>query len=99
MAERRQRRADRRRADQRGRPPWRPARGARRRRPGPGMSTSQAQPEDAPDPAPAAGPEPLAQGYSVVWHNPDPEYYVEGSGLVRLDGGDFVAVVPVVPRV
>jgi hypothetical protein len=63
------------------------------------MSATQAQPEDAPSPAPAAGPEPLAQRYSVVWHNPDPEYYVEGSGLVRLDGGDFVAVVPVVPRV
>src|SRR6266478_4995138 len=42
---------------------------------------------------------PLAQEYSVVFHNPDPEYYVEGCGLVRLDNGAFVAAVPVVPRV
>ena len=43
--------------------------------------------------------EPLAQDYTVVFHNPDPEYYVEGPGLVRLDDGALVAVVPVVPRV
>lgn len=42
---------------------------------------------------------PLAQNYSVVFHNPDREYYVEGCGLVRLDDGELVAVVPVVPRV
>jgi len=42
--------------------------------------------------------EPLAQDYTVVFHNPDPEYYVEGPGLVRLDDGALVAVVPVVPR-
>lgn len=42
--------------------------------------------------------EPLAQSYTVVFHNPDPEYYVEGPGLVRLDDGSLVAVVPVVPR-
>ena len=42
--------------------------------------------------------EPLAQDYTVVFHNPDPEYYVEGPGLVRLDDGSLVAVVPVVPR-
>jgi hypothetical protein len=41
---------------------------------------------------------PLAQDYTVVFHNPDREYYVEGSGLVRLGKDDFVAVVPVVPR-
>jgi hypothetical protein len=41
---------------------------------------------------------PLAQDHTVVFHNPDPEYYVEGCGLVRLDDGALVAVVPVVPR-
>lgn len=40
----------------------------------------------------------LAQDYTVIWHNPDPERYVEGSGLVRLNNGHLVAVVPVVPR-
>jgi hypothetical protein len=40
----------------------------------------------------------LAQDYTVVFHNPNPEFYVEGPGLVRLDDGTFVAVVPVVPR-
>jgi len=39
-----------------------------------------------------------AQDYTVVFHNPDREYYVEGCGLVRLDDGGLVAVVPVVPR-
>lgn len=42
--------------------------------------------------------EPLAQQYVPVFHNPDPEYYVEGPGLVRLDDGALVTVVPVVPR-
>jgi hypothetical protein len=46
----------------------------------------------------ARGAPALAQEYTVVWHNPDREYYVEGSGLVRLGAGDFVAAVPVVPR-
>lgn len=41
---------------------------------------------------------PLAQDYRIVFHNPDPERYVEGPGLVRLDDGSLVAVVPVVPR-
>ena len=41
---------------------------------------------------------PLAQEHVVVWHNTDPEYYVEGPGLVRQDDGTFVAAVPVVPR-
>ena len=40
----------------------------------------------------------LAQDYAVVFHNPDPERYVEGPGLARLDDGTLVAVVPVVPR-
>ena len=41
---------------------------------------------------------PLAQDYALVFHNPDPEYYVEGPGLVRFEDGTLVAVVPVVPR-
>lgn len=42
--------------------------------------------------------EPLAQDYTVVFHNADRERYVEGPGLVRLDDGALIAVVPVVPR-
>lgn len=42
--------------------------------------------------------QPLAQEHTTVFHNPDPEYYVEGPGLVRLDDGALVAVIPVVPR-
>ena len=45
---------------------------------------------------PAAAP--LAQDYTVVFRNPDLEYYVEGPGLVRFDDGSLLAVVPVVPR-
>lgn len=45
-----------------------------------------------------ASPAPLAQDYTVVFHNPDPEYYVEGPGLVKQDDGALVAIVPVVPR-
>jgi hypothetical protein len=41
---------------------------------------------------------PLAQDYTVVYHNRDREFYVEGCGLVRLDDASLVAVVPVVPR-
>ncbi len=41
---------------------------------------------------------PLAQEYTVVFRNPDPEYYVEGPGLMRFDDGSLLAVVPVVPR-
>src|SRR5688572_140784 len=41
---------------------------------------------------------PLAQDYTIVFHNPNREFYVEGPGLVRLDDASFVAVVPVVPR-
>jgi hypothetical protein len=47
---------------------------------------------------PCVAAEPLAQDYTVVFHNPDPEYYVEGCGLERLDDGSLLAVVPVVPR-
>lgn len=42
---------------------------------------------------------PLAQDYTIVFHNPNPEFYVEGPGLVKLDDGALLAVVPVVPRV
>jgi hypothetical protein len=45
-----------------------------------------------------AQPPALAQDYTVVFHNPDSERYVEGPGIVRLDDGALVAVVPVVPR-
>lgn len=41
---------------------------------------------------------PLVQDYRIVFHNPDRERYVEGPGLVRMDDGTLVAVVPVVPR-
>ncbi len=41
---------------------------------------------------------PLAQDYAVVFHNPDSERYVEGPGLIKLDDGTLLAVVPVVPR-
>ncbi|MEZ0275843.1 MAG: WD40/YVTN/BNR-like repeat-containing protein [Roseimicrobium sp.] len=42
--------------------------------------------------------QPLAQDYTVIFHNPDPEYYVEGPGLAKLEDGSLLAVVPVVPR-
>lgn len=48
--------------------------------------------------ASAQSPVALAQDYTVIFHNPDPEYYVEGCGLVRLDDGTLLAAVPVVPR-
>lgn len=41
---------------------------------------------------------PLAQDHTIVFHNPNPEFYVEGPGLVKLDDGTLLAVVPVVPR-
>jgi hypothetical protein len=41
---------------------------------------------------------PLAQDYTVVFHNPNPEFYVEGPGLAKLGDGTLLAVVPVVPR-
>lgn len=41
---------------------------------------------------------PLASDYTVVWHNPDREYYVEGSGLVHLGDAHWLSIVPVVPR-
>ena len=46
----------------------------------------------------AGGAVPLAQDYTVVFHNPDRELYVEGCGLAKLPDGALVAVVPVVPR-
>ncbi len=42
--------------------------------------------------------EPLAQDYTTIWHNPDDRFYVEGCGLVNLGGGEWLAVVPVIPR-
>lgn len=48
--------------------------------------------------APAKRAAPLAQEYVAVHHNPDRERYIEGPGLVKLDDGALVAVVPVVPR-
>ena len=47
---------------------------------------------------PVQSAEPLAQDYTTVFHNLDPEYYVEGCGLVKLDDGSLLAAVPVVPR-
>lgn len=41
---------------------------------------------------------PLAQEYTVVYHNADPQYFVEGPGLVRLADGGLLAAVPVIPR-
>ena len=41
---------------------------------------------------------PLAQDYSIVWHNDDNERYVEGPGLEVLESGRLIAIVPVVPR-
>jgi len=41
---------------------------------------------------------PLAQNYSVIHHRKNPRNYVEGCGLLTLQGGDLLAVVPVVPR-
>ena len=42
--------------------------------------------------------QPLAQDYTVIFHNPNPEFYVEGPGLTKLDDGTLVAIVPVVSR-
>lgn len=38
------------------------------------------------------------QDYSVIYRQENNDYYVEGSGMVRLDADTFIAVVPVVPR-
>src|ERR1043166_1589528 len=46
----------------------------------------------------SAAPQPLAADYTTIYHNPDSEYYVEGSGLLRGDAGTLIAVVPVIPR-
>ena len=42
--------------------------------------------------------QPLAQDHVKVFHNADVESYVEGPGLVRMDDGALVAVIPIVPR-
>ena len=47
---------------------------------------------------PLAAAAPLAQDHTVVFHNLDPEYYVEGPGLTKLDNSSLLAVIPVVPR-
>jgi hypothetical protein len=46
----------------------------------------------------AAKTTPLAQDYALVFRNPDPEYYVAGIGMERLDDASYLAVMPVVPR-
>ncbi|WP_157211190.1 sialidase family protein [Verrucomicrobium spinosum] len=48
---------------------------------------------------PLAAAQPLAQDYMLVFRNPNPEFYVEGPGLTRLEDGTLVAIVPGVPRV
>ncbi len=40
----------------------------------------------------------LSSTHSIIWHNPNVRLYVEGSGLLKLDGNRWLAVVPVVPR-
>jgi hypothetical protein len=47
---------------------------------------------------PACGPGPLAQDYTVVFHETEEKLYIEGTGLIRLDDGALLAIVPVVPR-
>ncbi len=42
--------------------------------------------------------QPPTQPDSVIWHNPDDRFYVEGCGLLRLCEGRWLAVVPVIPR-
>jgi len=39
---------------------------------------------------------PMAQDYKEIYHNTKKNYYVEGSGIVNMGGGIFVAAVPVV---
>lgn len=56
------------------------------------MSTQSTIP-DPPEPASL-----LARNHTTVYHNPDSAFYVEGCGLLRLDNGTLLAVVPVVPR-
>lgn len=42
---------------------------------------------------------PLAQNYTVVYHNTKHDYFVDGPGLVRLAEGEWVATVTVTPRI
>ncbi len=41
---------------------------------------------------------PLAQDYTIIWHDSDDRFYFDGCGLANLGGGDWLAVVPHVPR-
>ncbi len=45
-----------------------------------------------------ASPAPLAQEYTIAYHNPDSEYYIAGVGFERMADGALIAVVPVIPR-
>mgnify|MGYP001627519532 CR=1 FL=1 len=49
-------------------------------------------------PAIAFAASPLAQEYTVAFHNQDSEYYIAGVGFERLEDGTLVGVVPVIPR-
>lgn len=49
-------------------------------------------------PASPASPTPLAQEYTVAFHNQDPEYYIAGVGFERFEDGTLLGVVPVIPR-
>ncbi len=41
---------------------------------------------------------PLSQPETVIWHNSDERFYVEGCGLLHLGASEWLAVVPVIPR-
>lgn len=45
-----------------------------------------------------AHPSQLGRDFTPIYHQPDSRFYVEGSGLLRLPDGDWLAAVPVVPR-
>jgi hypothetical protein len=63
------------------------------------MSLSQVAALIADEPADAApSARPLAQDYTVVYHNREHKLYVEGCGLLRLADGVLLAIVPIVPR-
>jgi len=42
---------------------------------------------------------PLAQDFTVVFHNTKEDFFIDGCGLVRLRPEEWLAVVPVTPRV
>ncbi len=56
------------------------------------------QPATAPAPAGACRAAPLAQDYTLVFHNPDSKVYIEQCGLVKMPDGALVAAVSVVVR-